>query len=107
MERLFDIHKHWRPDVDWVTFDDLVFTDHHDESTQIAMLFFENNYGVSVLFGEHAYSNGVDTYEVAILRGNASSFEIANDTFITNDVLGHLNSDEVDDVIQAAQYRLE
>ena len=37
------------------------------ESKQ-AKMDFENGYGISVLFGSMFYSNGIDTYEVGILK---------------------------------------
>ena len=33
-----------------------------------AKMDFENGYGISVLFGSMFYSNGIDTYEVGILK---------------------------------------
>lgn len=42
----------------------------YDKARQ-AIMEFENGYGVSVLFGEAFYSNGIDTYEVAILKDGA------------------------------------
>lgn len=66
------------------SFKDLVFQPHHlavaaqklpstawekdlHLASKMAVLNFENGYGVSVLFGSVFYSNGVDTYEVAVL----------------------------------------
>ena len=33
-----------------------------------AKMNFENGYGISVIFGSMFYSNGIDTYEVGILK---------------------------------------
>ena len=48
------------------TFDDLEFKKHHIGLGLHAKLDFDNGYGVSVVFGDSFYSNGKDTYEVAI-----------------------------------------
>lgn len=51
------------------TFEDLVFV--QEIVCKHAVLYFENGYGISVLFGDKVYSNGIDTYEVAMLyKGN-------------------------------------
>lgn len=51
------------------TFEDLVFK--QEIVCKHAVLYFENGYGISVLFGDKVYSNGIDTYEVAMLyKGN-------------------------------------
>ena len=60
---------------------------------------FENNYGVSVIFGNCFYSNGKDTYEVAVLYdGN-----ITYNTEITDDVLGYLSEEEVSEIMIKVQ----
>jgi len=83
------------------TFNDLEFEPHFSMlgGGLRAEMSFENNYGVSVLFGTLFYSNGVDTYEVAILKDG----EITYDTDITDDVLGHLSEDEVTEVMKKVQ----
>lgn len=74
------------------TFKDLEFKNHPISRTKRykdakqALYHFENNYGVSVVFGSCFYSNGIDTYEVAILYKD----ELTYNTGITNGVLGHL-----------------
>lgn len=64
-----------------------------------AKLAFENGYEVSVLFGNMFYSNGIDTYEVAILLdGN-----LCYNTGITDDVIGYITADEVTDIMKKVQ----
>ena len=75
-------------------FEDLVFTDHPwHERAQQAILWFDNGYGVSVLFGERFecgfYSNGVDTYEVAVMYDDQLTYPMEDD------VVGFLKADEV------------
>jgi hypothetical protein len=80
------------------TFKNLRFKSHPFRG-QMASMYFKNGYGVSVLCGTAFHSNGVDTYEVAILRDG----EITYDTDITDDVLGHLSKKEVTEVMKKVQ----
>lgn len=68
-----------------------------------AKIFFENGYGVSILFGDMFYSNGVNTYEVAIIKGNEDDWDFAFDTPIADDVLGYLSMNEVQEVIKRVE----
>jgi hypothetical protein len=80
------------------TFDDLEFKQHpfwRNGFAQQALMFFPNGYGVSVLIGGHAYSDGSAPYELAILTGNVKEWEICYDTPITDNVLGYLTPEEV------------
>ena len=89
------------------TFKDLKFEPHSIAKSNIERLkdakhaveTFDNNYGVSVLFGSCFYSNGIDTYEVAILFDG----DIAYNTGITSDVCGHLSEDEVTEIMSMVQ----
>lgn len=60
---------------------------------------FFNGYGVSVLFGNSFYSNGVDTYEVAILKDG----HLCYSTPITDDVLPYQTKEEVSDIMKKVQ----
>jgi hypothetical protein len=64
-----------------------------------ANMTFENGYEVLVLFGKPFYSNGVDTYELAILKDGS----ICYDTDITDDVMSYLTEQEVTDVMLKTQ----
>ena len=81
------------------TFDDLVF-ELHPLGGILAHLFFDNGRGVSVICGSWFYSNGVDTYEVAVLDKEG---DIDYSTPITNDVLPYLTKDEVTEVMKQIQ----
>lgn len=81
------------------TFDDLKFHPHAISGGRQAIIYFDNGYGVSVVCGKMFYSNGSDTYEVAILHDGG----IAYDTGITDDVLGYLSPSEVTDVMRKVQ----
>lgn len=85
------------------TFKDLKFEEHYfspfcKEAKQ-AKMNFENGFGVSVLFGNCFYSNGRNTYEVAVLKNGGLCY----DTEITTDVLGHLTKSEVTEVMKKVQ----
>lgn len=81
------------------TFDDLKFNPHKICDGTHAIINFNNGYGVSVVCGEWFYSNGVDTYELAILYNG----RITYDTGITDDVMGYLSSYEVTDIMKKVQ----
>ena len=61
-----------------------------------AVMRFDNGYGISVVKGDMFYSNGIDTYEVAVLKDGA----ICYDTSITDDVIGYVNADEVSNIMK-------
>ena len=60
---------------------------------------FDNGYGVSVVFGEKFYSNGIDNYELAVILGS----ELTYNTPITIDVLAYITTDEVTAAMEAVQ----
>lgn len=83
------------------TFNDLKF-DIHSGGLMLgrqARMKFPNGYGVSVIIGRMFYSNGIDTYELAIFKGE----NICYDTPITNDVLGYLSKEEVTEIMKKVQ----
>lgn len=87
------------------TFEDLKFEPHkyREEATQ-AIIFFGNDYGVSVLFGTPFYSDGINTYELAVIhRAGEDSFVIKYDTDITDDVLGYITKEEVTKAMKKVQ----
>ena len=87
-------------------FNDLEFKDHPFNRIQDnglcmqAIMKFDNGYGISVLLGDKFYSNGIDTYELAILNPSGG---IDYSTHITDDVLGNLNRYEVDEIMIKVQ----
>lgn len=60
-----------------------------------ATICFPNKYGASVITGPGAYGNENKPYEIAILYNG----HITYDTPITDDVLGYLNREEVEDIL--------
>jgi hypothetical protein len=81
------------------TFKDLEFKKQGVFNSLQAVLNFDNGYGVSVLFGDRFYSNGIDNYELAILYNG----DITYSTGITDDVIGYINEDEVNNVMLKVQ----
>lgn len=90
---------------DYKTFKDLVFKPRFKEDPSFgdqAILYFDNNYGVSVLFGPAFYSNGKDTYEVGIIEKSGDGFVLVSDP------LGYRTEKEVNELMKQVQlYREE
>jgi|694.fasta_scaffold02774_53 hypothetical protein len=80
-------------------FTDLNFEEHYFGGVH-AVHFFENGYGVSVVCfpGSYGYEQGL--YEVAILKGNPDKFELCYDTPITDDVFGHRDENDVENIMK-------
>lgn len=89
------------------TFQDLVFERHHIaidtlpdyKDAKQAVLDFDNGYGISVLLGNCFYSNGIDTYEVAVMKDG----RICYSTPITDDAIGRLTTEQVTEVMKQIQ----
>lgn len=86
------------------TFNDLVFGEHINpnmiKDTKQARMQFDNGYGISVLLGgKGIYSNGIDTYEVAILYDD----ELCYDSGLCDDVLGHQTEGEITELMEKIQ----
>lgn len=64
-----------------------------------AILNFPNGYGVSVLFGDVFYSNGIDSYEVGILKDGVLCYS----TPITDDVIGYVSKEGVTRIMKQVQ----
>jgi hypothetical protein len=87
-------------------FTDLQFKQHPSvpvTSAEQALQFFPNGYGVSVVRfpGSYGYEEGL--YEVAILKGTEESFELCYDTPITDDVLGHRDQTDIENIMEEVQ----
>lgn len=65
----------------------------------IAEMNFENNYGVVVKLGNDYYSNGIDTYEINVLKGGA----IWHDTPFSEDELDYRTANDVSVIMKKVQ----
>ena len=79
-------------------FKDLKFKD-NVLSPSSASLFFDNNYGVSVITGRGSYTDINNPYEVAVLYDG----ELCYTTHITNDVLGYQTKESVSTIMKQIQ----
>lgn len=69
-------------------------------SAKKAVINFSNGWGVSVLLGNQFYSNGVDTYEVGILKNG----ELCEDNPVFPDeVVGTLTVNEISTLMKKLQ----
>lgn len=57
----------------------------------LASCSFPNGYGASIITGGMAYGSALAPYELAVLHDN----KLCYDSGLTDDVLGHLTEDEV------------
>jgi hypothetical protein len=85
-------------------FSDLNFQPHSIGNGVQARHFFDNGYGVSVVRfggisagGSYGYEEGL--YESAVLKGTEEKWELCYDTWITSDVLGYQNVEDIDSLL--------
>lgn len=62
--------------------------------------FFDNGYGVSIVKHSFSYGGNLGLWELAVLKGNADNWDLCYDTPITSDVIGHLEEDEVNEIVK-------
>jgi hypothetical protein len=82
------------------TFKDLVFEDRPHGMGIAARIEFDNGYGASVVKGPLSYGGKHGLYEMAVLDDSGN---LTYDTPITNDVIGYLSEDEVNDYLTKIQ----
>lgn len=69
------------------------------KGTQI-VIFFPNNYGASIIKNPFSYGGDVGLFELAVIKGNKDNWEICYDTPIANDVIGYLNSEDINKYLE-------
>ena len=63
------------------------------------LAFFSNGYGVSIVQHDYSYGHDDGLWEIAVIKGDLDKWKITYDTSITDNVLGHLTEDEVNEII--------
>lgn len=76
---------------------------HYKEDGVQAKHFFPNGYGVSVVRFPGSYGCYDGLYEVAIIKGNEDDFELCYDTPITDDVLGHRDEIDIENILEEVE----
>jgi hypothetical protein len=70
----------------------------HDTGIQY-LAFYPNGYGASIVQHPYSYGNSSGLWELAVIKGTEGEWNICYETPITNDVLGHLSENEVDEIL--------
>lgn len=79
------------------TFKDIQFKEHPSTfGGIIGRIEFENGYGASVVKSPFSYGGGDDLYELAVLGNDG---QICYTTPITDDVIGYLTEDDVEELL--------
>ena len=65
-----------------------------------AQIFFPNGYGASVICTEFSFGGSQGLYELAVLKGDSSDYKLCYDTFLTEDVIGHLDEEGVSNMLE-------
>ena len=63
---------------------------------------FPNGYGASVVRFPYSYGYELGLWELAVIKFNgkgADAYSLTYETDITDDVIGHLSGDEVDEIL--------
>lgn len=71
--------------------------DRSDEAYQRLRVMFKNGYGASVIRGLYSYGGSTGLFEVAVLDTDGN---LAYDTPVTDDVIGHLDGESVAEVFE-------
>jgi hypothetical protein len=60
---------------------------------------FKNGYGASVVRNSFSYGHESGKWELAVIIWKGDRFKLTYDTPITDDVLGYLTQDDVDEIL--------
>jgi hypothetical protein len=79
-----------------MNFSELKFNSTGQPSGIQSLVFFANGYGASIVKSDFSYGGDEGLYELAVIKGNQSDWEITYNSGITGDVLGHLTETDVE-----------
>lgn len=65
--------------------------------------FFDNGYGVSIIKNDMSYGHELGLWELAVIKGNMEDYDICYDTPITDNTIGFLNEQEVNDLVDQVE----
>jgi hypothetical protein len=60
---------------------------------------FDNGYGASVIQHNYSYGNEQGLWELAVIKWDDEWYDLVYDTDITEDVIGNLTLDEVQEIL--------
>jgi len=76
---------------------------HYQNDGIQAKHFFPNGYGVSVVRFPGSYGFNEGLYEVAVIKGDADKYDLCYDTPVTDDVMGHRDEQDVENIMEEVQ----
>lgn len=79
-----------------IKFEDLKFKQHPGGFGTQALMNFDNGFGVSVVFGSLFYSDGIDTYELGVLKDGHLHYD---NPVADGDVVGYLEKEKLMELI--------
>jgi hypothetical protein len=82
--------------VNPTTFNELIFQPHPMGIGNQCIVQFQNGYGASIVKGDHTYGGKDGLYEIAVFGKDG---QISYETPITDDVLGYLTEQDVEDTL--------
>jgi hypothetical protein len=60
---------------------------------------YPNGYGASVVNHDYSYTDGAGEWELAVLHLEGDEWQLDYTTHITNDVMGHLKNEDVEEAL--------
>lgn len=83
-----------------MTLDKIQFEPHPIAGGKMGRVFFPNGYGASIVGGASGlYGDGVNTFELAVLKGSKDDWDLCYDTPITDDVMGWRSEAEINEIL--------
>lgn len=64
------------------------------------LYWFDNDYGASVVQGPYTYGGPEGKWELGVIKWKNNDYALTYDTPITDDVIGYLSDDQVEELLQ-------